>query len=93
MKYAVIFNSTLKDIRNENYHAMAERMEHLARTMPGFLGIESKRDSSGVGLTISYWESLEDIKRWKDHPEHLLAQDMGKSEWYSSFSIEIKQIL
>jgi heme-degrading monooxygenase HmoA len=92
MKYAVIFSSTLKDLKNENYHATAERMEVLVRNMPGFLGMESKRDSQGQGVTISYWKSLEDIQRWKEHPEHLTAQSRGKSEWYSSFKTEIKEV-
>lgn len=30
---------------------------------PGFLGVESARDT--VGITVSYWRSEEDIAHWK----------------------------
>lgn len=49
--YAVIFTSERTDV-DEGYAAMAERMLALARTQPGFLGVESARD--GVGITVSY---------------------------------------
>ena len=38
-------------------------MEELAKQQPGFLGVESARDHSGLGITISYWESLEAIEK------------------------------
>lgn len=58
---------------------MAERMVQLAQTMPGFLGLDSVRDQHGVGITVSYWQSEDDIKHWKQNAEHLHAQEAGKS--------------
>ena len=43
--YAVIFTSLRTDGDN-GYAAMADRMVELARSQPGFLGIESARDDS-----------------------------------------------
>ncbi|MEP4670288.1 MAG: antibiotic biosynthesis monooxygenase, partial [Cyclobacteriaceae bacterium] len=57
--YAVIFTSVRTDM-NEGYAATAERMVELGSQMPGFLGIESAREE--VGITVSYWDSLESIK-------------------------------
>jgi len=45
----------------------------------GFLGMESARD--GVGITVSYWTSLEAIAHWKQHAEHLAAQTLGQQQW------------
>lgn len=69
--YAVIFTSTQKEYI-EGYQDMAIKMEELAKTQKGFLGIDSAKET--VGITVSYWESLEAIKNWKQNTEHLLAQ-------------------
>jgi len=87
--YAVIFTSTLtKD--TEGYSEMAQKMEDLARTQSGFLGIDSARE--GVGITVSYWESLEAIKTWKQHSEHLIAQQKGRNQWYSWYNTRICKV-
>lgn len=90
--YAVIFSSERNDKDHSGYEKMASRMVELAKNQKGFLGIESARDSSGIGITISYWETLEDIQNWKINDEHLIAQQRGKSDWYKSFKIKICKI-
>ena len=87
--YAVIFTSTQTDT-TEGYGEMSQRMEDLAKTQDGFLGIDSAR--STVGITVSYWESLEAIKAWKSHSEHLLAQKQGRSTWYSWYNVRICKV-
>ncbi len=51
---------------------MATRMAELAAQQPGYLGMESARE--GVGITVSYWESLETIRNWKQNAEHQEAR-------------------
>lgn len=84
--YAVIFTSTKKE-ESEVYSAMANRMVELASQQPGFLGIESARQA--VGITVSYWESLDCIKQWKQNSEHLTAQTMGKTQFYDHYTVRI----
>ncbi|XCF06629.1 antibiotic biosynthesis monooxygenase [Tamlana crocina] len=87
--YAVIFTSTQKeDI--EGYAEMANQMEALAKTQDGFLGMDSARNE--VGITVSYWESLEAIKNWKQHTEHLIAQQKGRQDWYSWYNVKICKV-
>jgi heme-degrading monooxygenase HmoA len=87
--YAVIFTSLRTDV-NEGYADTAERMVELAAGQPGFLGVESARD--GLGITVSYWESLEAIRAWKNNAEHKLAQKMGLEKWYSSYKTRICKV-
>ncbi len=49
----------------------------LARFMQHLLCIESTGNNESDGITLFYWESKEDIRRWRDHEEHQ-AQMMGK---------------
>ena len=87
--YAVIFTSTVTK-NTEGYSEMAQKMEDLAKTQSGFLGIDSARE--GVGITVSYWESLEAIKTWKQNAEHLVAQQKGREQWYSWYNTRICKV-
>lgn len=87
--YAVIFTALRTDGDN-GYEVMAEKMLELAARQLGFLGIESARE--GVGITVSYWEDLESIKKWKENLEHQEAQKLGRESWYSSFKIRIASV-
>src|SRR5687768_17129727 len=87
--YAVIFTS-LRTAGDGGYGEMAEKMVALATQQPGFLGVESVRD--GLGITVSYWDSLEDIAAWKRHLEHQVAQGRGRSNWYSAYRLRVCKV-
>lgn len=87
--YAVIFSSHRTDGDN-GYAEMAERMAELAAEQPGYLGMESAREN--LGITVSYWESLEAIRNWKQNAEHQEAQRIGRQQWYSSFRVRIAKV-
>jgi heme-degrading monooxygenase HmoA len=89
--YAVIFTSKRKPY-TDDYEATAERMKELTAQQPGFLGIESARNSEGLGITVCYWDSIAAIKNWKANNEHLYAQKMGKEVWYESYSVRITKV-
>lgn len=87
--YAVIFTST-RTGEDSGYEAMSDAMVALAATQPGFLGIESARDS--IGITISYWDNLEAIAAWKQNSAHLVAQQRGRDIWYEAFKTRICRV-
>lgn len=87
--YAVIFTSIQKE-NIEGYSEMAEKMEQLAKQQSGFIGMDSARNE--VGITVSYWESLETIKKWKQQTDHLEAQNKGKTNWYSWYNVKICKV-
>jgi heme-degrading monooxygenase HmoA len=66
---------------------MAEEMFNLAQQQPGFLGVESAREE--VGITVSYWESLEAIRKWKYVTDHVIARDKGRERWYQAYKTRI----
>lgn len=87
--YAVIFTTVRSEI-DEGYVEMAERMLDLARSQKGFLGEESVRNE--LGITISYWESLDDIRLWRENSEHKIAQRLGKERWYESYKLRVAKV-
>jgi heme-degrading monooxygenase HmoA len=89
--YAVIFSSRRTGV-DEGYGAMADRMLALARTQPGFLGVESTRGPDGFGITVSYWDCLEAIAAWREQAEHRVAQTTGRRKWYQQFEVRIARV-
>lgn len=89
--FAVIFSSQ-QSADTEGYAAMASRMEQLAAQQPGYLGIESVRDASGKGITVSYWESLDAIRAWKANAEHQVAQATGRTRWYARYHLRVCRV-
>ena len=87
--YAVIFSSHRTE-SDDGYTDMAERMVKLAALQPGFLGMESAREN--LGITVSYWDSLEAISNWKKNAEHREAQRLGRQQWYSGFRVRIAKV-
>ncbi|RFB78743.1 antibiotic biosynthesis monooxygenase family protein [Methylovirgula sp. 4M-Z18] len=90
--YAVIFTSLRNADDGEDYAVLAERMVELAKQQPGYLGHESVRDSLGVGITVSYWQSEEAIRAWKANLEHLEAQRRGRRDFYAGFEVRIAKV-
>jgi heme-degrading monooxygenase HmoA len=84
LHYAVIFTSRRKPL-DEGYTETAARQ-------PGFLGVETARSEDGLGITISYWESLEAVAAWGTNAEHLIAQKYGREKWYEWFSLRIAAV-
>ena len=87
--YAVIFTSERTE-GDGGYSQMSDRMVELVKEQPGYLGHESARNE--LGITVSYWRSLEDIKNWKNNMHHLVAQKKGKETWYANYKARICKV-
>jgi heme-degrading monooxygenase HmoA len=87
--YAVIFTS-IRTEGDAGYGKMSDAMAATAARQPGFLGVESAREE--VGITVSYWESLEAIAAWKRDGAHLVAQQLGRENWYSAYKTRICRV-
>jgi TonB family protein len=86
--YAVIFTSVRTNV-DSGYGEMAERMLELALIQPGFLGFETSRQV--IGISVSYWSTLDDIKAWKDNAAHRMAQSRAK-DWYKTFRVRVARV-
>ena len=90
--YVVIFTAQRSGQDDTGYNAMAEKMSALAAQQPGFIGVESVRDETGLGVTLSYWTDEAALKSWKQVAEHALAQKLGKERWYTHYTLRVAKI-
>lgn len=89
--YAVIFKAEIKELSDE-YLSMAENLRSLALKKYGCVEFTSVTEGKHE-LAISYWDNLEQIKIWKQDPKHLVAQDLGRTQFYDSYKVQIVEIL
>lgn len=89
--YAVIFKAEINQL-DKRYSEMAKKMRELALNKYGCTQFISATENAHE-IAISYWSELEQITKWKNDAEHLLAQELGRSTWYKSYKVEIVEII
>lgn len=92
MAYAVLFYSERNGLDDEGYASMAADMARLVQLQPGYIEHHSFRNPDGQGITISYWETPQDILNWKNIDLHRKAQQDGRDKWYNRYRVEICHI-
>lgn len=89
--YAVIFRAKIKAL-DDIYVETAKRMRTLAFEKYGCIDFLSVSEN-GDEVAISYWPSLDSIKRWRNDEEHLKVQHLGSELWYMSYRVEVVEIV
>jgi heme-degrading monooxygenase HmoA len=89
--FAVIFASRRTE-GDKGYGETSDRMVELAAQQPGYLGVETCRDASGFGITVSYWRSEEDIRNWRRNAEHTIARERGRTDWYEHYELRVAKV-
>jgi heme-degrading monooxygenase HmoA len=91
---AVIFTSTRTADHQDEYLAIADQMDALARQQPGYLALESVRDpDTRRGITISYWQDEASASAWKQVSAHRQAQLQGRTDFYEEYEVVVTQVL
>lgn len=88
--FVVIFRARVRRL-DEEYSRVAARMRELATTRFGCLEFHSVTEGQDE-VALSYWPDEKSIRAWRDHPEHVLAQQAGRDRWYESYSVQVAQI-
>lgn len=88
--FIVVFRATVREFDDE-YSRVAARMRDLALEEFGCLEFHALTEGNQE-VALSYWPSEEAIAAWKQHPEHVFAQEKGRSRWYESYSVEVTRV-
>ncbi len=88
--YAVFFRAKVQNVDDE-YYEFSKELRVLA--IKHFHCVEfTSSYKQGVEVSVSYWDSKEDLAKWKKNPIHKKAQLLGKERWYKEVHTEIAQI-
>ena len=89
--YAVIFRANISEMM-DGYKEQAKYLRDLAINKYGCVEFTCVTEGSGE-IAISYWDDLALISKWKQDPEHLKAQDLGRRHYYSSYQVQVVEVL
>ena len=89
--YAVIFSAEHTGEHAGEYAAVAELMFRLATEQPGYLGVE-RAGGADLNITVSYWSDEASIGSWREHVEHAVAQERGRSDWYANYTLRVARV-
>lgn len=89
--YAVIFRALINKL-DDDYIETAIRMKDLALNKYGCIEFTSVTEGDQE-IAISYWQTEDQIKSWKQDPEHRIAQELGNSKWYKSYHVQVVEII
>jgi heme-degrading monooxygenase HmoA len=89
----VIFRSRLSAEAGDDYSEMAAEMLATAKEMAGFVEFKSFKADDGERVSLVYWQDHETMAAWRNHQRHRVAQSQGRAKWYSSYRIEVTDIV
>ncbi len=92
MKVVLFKIRVREDIDQAEYERTFEQMLELVSTMPGFRSIEGFAGEDGSELAVAWFDSDESIAEWKQHPQHLVTQERGRTEFFSAYDITIAEV-
>lgn len=89
--FAVIFRAEIAQL-DEEYSEMAAKMRDLAIQEYGCREFTAVTEGNSE-IAISYWDSQEQIRAWKENAEHLVAQRKGRAQWYISYKVQVVEVV
>ena len=92
--FVVIFRSRRTDDNDALYAEWAQRMNQAVTKIDGYISHVGYRDrETREGVTIAYFETEEAIRTWREFPEHLEAQELGRQSFYENYSVEVAEVV
>ena len=88
-----VFRSRLMPDVREDYVALANRMNELAKTMPGHISHKGFFADDGERVTVVEFESEEGMRAWRMHPEHRAAQKKAREIYYAEYSVQVCELV
>jgi heme-degrading monooxygenase HmoA len=84
-----VFRSRLRAGVREEYVALVEKIEAIAKTMPGYISHKGFFADDGERVSIVEFEHEEGMRAWRTNPEHLAAQKLARTKYYTEYHVQI----
>jgi heme-degrading monooxygenase HmoA len=82
----VVFRSRIREDASGEFQELADRMLAIASAMPGFISYKVYTAADGERVSIHEWESPEQLRAWREHPEHRKVQALGRELYYEEYT-------
>lgn len=71
---------------------LTQEMRTLVQTIPGFLSVKDFVASDGESVSLAEFQTMAAAKAWREHPEHRCAQERGRTEFFSSYHVQVCEV-
>ncbi len=88
--YVVIFRAKIA-VYDEEYAETVKKLRSLAFSDYHCVDFVAASEN-GYEVALSYWNSLDDITRWRNDEVHRAAQEKGRNRWYAQVKVQIAEI-
>jgi heme-degrading monooxygenase HmoA len=80
-------------VYDAEFHRLNETIENAAKSLPGFLGVESWQAADGARRNATYyWENIDTLQAFAEHHVHRDAKRQY-SRWYRGCHVVVSQVL
>lgn len=86
-----VFRSRLRPGVEDEFKALGDQMLEIAQAMPGFISYKVYSSDDAERASIIEFASREELQAWRDQPEHLAAQKLGRERFYETYSLVVSE--
>ena len=84
-----VFRSRRRAGCEAEYQRVAAEMQRAAREMPGFVDFKTFTAEDGEHVSLVTFASADTHGAWRDDLRHRQAQQEGRDEFYSGYSVQV----
>ncbi len=84
-----IFRARVRESEANAYYALADELAKIARSMPGFISWKGYTADDGERVSVHEWTSAECLSAWRNHPEHVRVQKLGRECFYDEYTLYV----
>ena len=80
----------------DRYFELADLLRENVEKIEGFISVERFESVSQNGrfISVSTWEDLDAVKRWREHLEHAAAQNEAKDQGiFRNYRIRVAEVI
>lgn len=88
MTILVVFRTRVVAGAEREGEALGARLYELATQMPGFVSY-AEFAAEGESVALVEFTTAEALSTWRNHPEHVEAQRIGRERLFSSYRVQV----
>ena len=92
-RQVILFRNRLRPFVQPAFDRSADGVYAIAVTMPGFLSSKDFIADDGERLSVIEFETPEQLRAWREQPDHKRAQEEGRARWFSEYRIQVCELV
>ncbi len=90
----VIIEFELREATESDFETALQQMQEQVKKYDGFLGETPCRslDNENKLVSLFFWTDRESIKAWREDPEHVKIQQLGRDKIFARYKIRVCEL-